>query len=108
MDLLSSRVVITDEALVAEANRLTGSSPLSLGPQSPGCQLLKMVPQDGSVLDLSRKAVKEPSGMKLVARAEEMELPRDVEIGVLRGENINNLPSGFVEFSICLGMPIRL
>ena len=106
MDLLSSRVVITDEALVAEANRLTGSSPLSLGPQSPGCQLLKMVPQDGSVLDLSRKAVKEPSGMKLVARAEEMELPRDVEIGVLGGENINNLPSGLVEFGNCLGMPI--
>ena len=85
MDLLSSRVAITDEALVAEANRLTGSSPLSLGPQSPGCQPLKMVLQDGSVLDLLRKAVKEPSGMKLVARAEEMELPRDVEIGVLGG-----------------------
>ena len=37
MDSLSSRVVITNEALVVEANRLTGSSPLSLGLQSPGC-----------------------------------------------------------------------
>ena len=63
--------------------------------------------QDGSMLDLSRKVVKEPFGMELVSRVKEME-PRDVEIGVLRGENINNLPSGFVEFSICLGMPIRL
>ena len=35
MDSLTSRVAITDKALVAEVNRLTGSSPLSLGPQSP-------------------------------------------------------------------------
>ena len=65
-----------------------------------------MVVQDGSVLDLLRKAVKEPSDMELVARAKEMELPRDMEIGVLEGENFNSLPSGFVEFSNCLGMPI--
>ena len=43
VDSLSSRVAITDEALVVEANRLMGSSPLSLGPQSPGCQPLNMV-----------------------------------------------------------------
>ena len=82
-----------------------GSSPLSLGPQSPGCQPLMMVLQDGSMLDLSRKVVKEPFGMELVSRVKEME-PRDVEIGVLEGKNINNLPSGFVEFSNCLGMQI--
>ena len=37
------------------------------------------------MLDHSRKAVKEPFGMELVARAEEMELLRDVEIEVLGG-----------------------
>ena len=69
---------------MAEANRLTRSFLFSLGPQSTGCQSLNIL-QDGNVLDHSRKAVKEPFGMELVARAEEMELLRDVEIEVLGG-----------------------
>ena len=84
---------------MVEANRLMGSSLLSLGLQSLGCQLLKMVLQDGSMLDLLRKAVKERSGMEMVARAEELELSRDVEFDALERENINSLPSGFVELS---------
>ena len=84
---------------MVEANRLMGSSLLSLGLQSLGCQLLKMVLQDGSMLDLLRKATKECSGMEMVARAEELELSRDVEFDALERENINSLPSGFVELS---------
>ena len=88
---------------MAEANRLTRSFLLSLGPQSTGCQSLNIL-QDGNMLDHSRKVLKEPFGMELVARAEEMELLRDVEIEVLGGENISSLLNGFVEFSNCLGM----
>lgn len=91
---------------MAEANGQSGPSPLSLGPRSPRCQLLMMVLQDDSMLDLSGKTMKEPSGMEMVARAEELERSRDVDFGALEGEDFNSLPSGFVEFSNCLGMPV--
>ncbi|RVX09641.1 DNAJ protein JJJ1-like [Vitis vinifera] len=51
-------------------------------------------------------AVKEPSGMEMVARVEELGLPRDVEFKAWEGENIKSLPNGFVEFNNCLRMPI--
>lgn len=70
MALLTSRVVITDKALVVEANRPPRSSLLSLGPPSPRCQLLKMMLQDGSLPEHSGKAMKDPSGMELVIRVE--------------------------------------
>ena len=44
-----------------------------------------MVLQDGSVLDLLRKAVKEPFGMELVARAEEMNFQGMWKSGSWRG-----------------------
>ena len=65
-----------------------------------------MVLQDGGVVDLLKKAVKEPSGMEMVARVEELGLPRDVEFKAWEGENIKSLPNGFVEFNNCLRMPI--
>ena len=50
--------------------------------------------------------MKEPSGMEMVAKAEELELSRHVEFWALEGEDINSLPSSFAEFSKSLGMPL--
>ena len=80
---------------------------VSLGPRSPRCQLLKMMLQDGGLLELSGKAVKDPSGMEVVTRDKELELSRDVDFGcALEEEDFNSHPNGFVKFTNCLGMPV--
>lgn len=79
-----------------------------LRPLSPGCQLLKLLLQDGGLLELSEEAARVPSGKELVIKTEEMERPRDVEFDCVAEEegDIEILPNGFVSFSNCLGMPI--
>ena len=79
-----------------------------LRPLSPGCQLLKLLLQDGGLLELSEEAARVPSGKELVIKTEEMERPRDVEFDCVAEEegDIEILPNGFVSFSNCLGMLI--
>ena len=64
-----------------------------------------MLLQDGGLLDLSRKVVKEPSRMEMVARVKELGLPKGCGIRGFGGENIDSLSNGLVEFSNCLRMP---
>ncbi|RVW70241.1 hypothetical protein CK203_056213 [Vitis vinifera] len=69
-----SRVAFTDESLVAEANRFSGSSSLSpLGSLDSECRLLKMLLQDGNLLEFSGSAANGTSGKELVVMTEELE-----------------------------------
>ena len=92
-----SRVAITDEALLAEANRQSLSMPSFSGPSTP-----ELWVQDGS-LELQGKIAKGTLVSKV--RTKEVDPLRDADLGgVVEGEDFASLPRGFVELSNCLGI----
>lgn len=69
-----SLVVITHKALVMEANRyLNPPSLSSSGLLDLGSQLLTMLLQDGSLVELAGSVAKDLMGKELVVRDEELE-----------------------------------
>lgn len=97
-----SRVAFTDESLVAEANRFSGSSSLSpLGSLDSECRLLKMLLQDVNLLEFSGSAANGTSGKELVVMTEELE-PGCNSVG----EDLVSLPSKLLNFSNYLEMPV--
>lgn len=51
----------------------------SSGPTTPGCQPLKMLSQDGSLLEFSRKVVKGSSNKLLESRVDKVDSLRDLD-----------------------------
>ena len=93
-----SCVAITDEALVAEVNRYPNPSSLSSSRLLDlGSQLLRMLLQDGSLVEFAGSVAKDLSGRELVVRGEEPEIFEDLEPDcVLEEEDLLSLPSKFV------------
>ena len=106
---MCSCVVFIDEVLVAEANRFPRSFSLSsLGLLDFGCWSLKMLFQDGSLVETLGSAEKDPSGKVVMARVEELEALKALEFAcVLEREVMDSLSSKFVNFSSFVGMLVE-
>ena len=78
---------------------MVSSSTFTLGPMGYGCRLLRMMLQNGSLLDCSRNDAKDPLGKEMVIRAEELESSKGLGFGCvsMREEhNLDNLPTCFL------------
>ena len=104
----SSCVAFTNNALVAKANKFPRIAPLSsLGLLDPGYRLLRMLFQNGNLLEFLENAEKDPSGKEVVALAKEVEPPKALELSCVPEEVLDSLPSNFFKFSRLLGLHVE-
>ena len=104
----SSCMAFTNKALVAKANKFPRIAPLSsLGLLDPGNRLLRMLFQNGNLLEFLENAEKDPSGKEVVALAKEEEPPKALELSCVPEEVLDSLPSNFFKFSRLLGLHVE-
>ena len=81
-----------------------------MGPLGFGCRLLRIMLQDGSLLDFLGSVAKRLSGKEMAVRAKELELSKVVESGcVWLGEecNLDSLLSLIDNFNTIMGMSVE-